>query len=168
MLASKATAYYCQTQDFVTAAQLGALQFPPVTPSSTHLAGKRPKVYLAGPFFDLSEVWMVEEARDSLRGMGLEVFSPYHDVGLGSASDVVATDLEALDACDLVFALVDGLDAGTIFEIGHARSRGIPVVIYSERHQGGESLKMMEGTGCILCCDYTTAIYTALWEAVQL
>ena len=110
---------------------------------------------------------MVEQARNSLLAMGLEVFSPYHDVGLGIANDVVAKDLEALDRSDIVFALVDGLDTGTVFEIGYARARGIPVVVYSERHQGGEDLKMMEGTGCILCNDYTTSVYTALWEAVQ-
>lgn len=168
LTASKATAYYCETQGFVLPSQLTGLQYPPVSPSASYLAGKKPRVYLAGPFFDLSEVWMVEQARETLVGMGLHVFSPYHDVGLGSASDVVAKDLEALDACDLVFALVDGLDPGTIFEVGYARSKGIPVVIYSERHQAGESLKMMEGTSCKLCTDYTTSIYTALWEAVQL
>ncbi len=167
LIASRATAFYCQTQDFVSPEDLANVRFAPVSPSAAYMAGRKPKVYLAGPFFNLSEVWLVEQARENLVGMGLEVFSPYHDVGLGSADDVVAKDLEALDRSDLVFALVDGLDPGTVFEIGHARSRGIPVVIYSERHQGGEDLKMMEGTGCILCNDYTTSIYTALWEAVQ-
>lgn len=166
--ASLATAYYCETQDFVTPELLAALQYPPVTPSAGYLAGKPRQVYLAGPFFDLSQVWMVEQARSSLQEMGLKVFSPYHDIGLGSANDVVAKDLEALDESHIVFAICDGLDAGTIFEIGHARSRTIPVVVYSERHHGGESLKMMEGTGCVLCEDYTTAIYSALWEAVQI
>ncbi len=166
--ASLATAYYCETQDFVTADKLAALQYSPITPSVGYLAGQARQVYLAGPFFDLSQVWMIEQARSSLHEMGLTVFSPYHDIGLGSANDVVVKDLEALDESHIVFAVCDGLDAGTIFEIGHARSRKIPVVVYSERHHGGESLKMMEGTGCILCKDYTTAIYTALWEAVQI
>lgn len=165
--ASKATAYYCDTQCFISSSDLEAVQYAAVQPSSSYLAGGRPKVYLAGAFFDLGEVWMVEQARDSLLGVGLQVFSPYHDIGLGSANDVVAKDLEAIDSCDLVFALVDGLDPGTVFEIGYARARGIPVVIYSERHHGAEDLKMMEGTDCIVCKDYTTAIYTALWEAVR-
>jgi nucleoside 2-deoxyribosyltransferase len=166
--ASLATAYYCETQEFVTPEVLAGLQYPPIILSTGYLAGEDRQVYLAGPFFDLSQVWMVEQARSSLREMGLKVFSPYHDIGLGSANDVVARDLEALDESHIVFAICDGLDAGTIFEIGHARSRNIPVVVYSERHDGGESLKMMEGTGCVLCQDYTTAIYSALWEAVQL
>lgn len=166
--ASLATAYYCDTQQFATPDVLAGLQYPPINLSAGYLAGEERQVYLAGPFFDLSQVWMVEQARTSLREMGLKVFSPYHDIGLGSANDVVQKDLEALDKSHIVFAICDGLDAGTIFEIGHARSRDIPVVVYSERHHGGESLKMMEGTGCVLCEDYTTAIYSALWETVQL
>lgn len=166
--ASLATAYYCETQQFVTPEVLAGLQYPPINLSAGCLGSEERQVYLAGPFFDLSQVWMVEQARASLQEMGLKVFSPYHDIGLGSAHDVVVKDLEALDNSHIVFAICDGLDAGTIFEIGHARSRNIPVVVYSERHHGGESLKMMEGTGCILCEDYTTAIYSALWEAVQI
>lgn len=165
--ASLATAYYCETQDFVTPQILARLQYPPVTPSAAYLAGQARQVYLAGPFFDLSQIWMVEQARVNLAEMGLRVFSPYHDIGLGSANDVVAKDLQALDESDVMFAICDGLDAGTVFELGHARSRDIPAVVYSERHHEGESLKMMVGTGCVICSDYTTAIYTALWEAVQ-
>ena len=166
--ASLATAYYCETQDFATPEVLDGLQYEPVRPSAGYLRGEARQVYLAGPFFDLAQIWMVEQARTSLTEMGLEVFSPYHDIGLGSANDVVAKDLEALDKSHIVFAICDGLDAGTIFEIGHARSRGIPVVVYSERHHAAESLKMMEGTSCVLCKDVTTAVYSALWEAVQI
>jgi nucleoside 2-deoxyribosyltransferase len=81
-------------------------------------------VYLAGPFFDLAQVWLIEQARANLREMGLEVFSPYHDIGLGSANDVVAKDLEGIDASHLVFAIADGLDPGTLYEIGYARTKG--------------------------------------------
>ncbi len=110
---------------------------------------------------------MIEQARNSLRETGLQVFSPYHDVGLGSAHDVVGQDLQAIEECDLVLAISDGLDAGTVYEIGYARALRKPVVVYSERHKG-ESLKMMEGSGCTLCDNYTTALYTTLWEAVKL
>lgn len=110
---------------------------------------------------------MVEQARNNLHEMGLRVFSPYHDVGLGSADDVVAQDLQAIVDCDLMLAITDGLDAGTVYEIGYARALNKPVIVYSERHKG-ESLKMMEGSGCTLCDNYTTALYTTLWEAVKL
>ena len=110
---------------------------------------------------------MIEQARNNLRDLGLQVFSPYHDVGHGSADDVVQQDLEGIDNSDLVFAIGDGLDSGTMYEIGYARSRGKPVIMYSE-NESEEDKKMMEGSGCILCSDYVTAIYQTLWTAVEM
>lgn len=167
-IASKATAYYCNTQSFVTPEILAGLQFPAVQASAAYRNGEQRQIYLAGPFFDLSQVWMVDQVRANLSEVGLKVFSPYHDVGLGAANDVVAKDLGAIKSSHLLFALADGLDAGTIYEIGYARALGKPVVVYSERDYGSGSLKMMEGSGCVMCSDYTTAIYSALWEAVKI
>ena len=95
------------------------------------------------------------------------MFSPYHDIGLGSADDVVEKDLQGIRDSDMLFAIANGLDAGTIYEIGYARAIGKPVVIYSES-ETEESLKMMQGSDCIICSDYTTAMYSTLWEAAKL
>lgn len=166
-IASRATAYYAETQGLPTQSALAAHTPAPIELSAGYLAGELRQVYLAGPFFDLSQVWMIEQAKTNLEEMGLKVFSPYHDIGLGSADDVVAKDLEAIESSHLVLAITDGLDPGTIYEIGYARARGKPVVVYTERHQG-EGMKMMEGSGCTLCHDYTSAVYSTLWEAVKL
>lgn len=165
--ASKATAYYCETQGFPTTFQLADWPVQAIQVSDAYKAGKRPQVYLAGPFFDLAQVWMVEQAYSTLKSFGLKVFSPYHDIGLGSAADVVQKDLEGIHQSDLLFAITDGLDAGTIYEVGYARALEKPVVVYSERHVG-ENLKMMEGSECTMCINYTTAVYSVLWEAVKL
>lgn len=166
-VASLATAFYCETQGFPTKANLAQQSFPAVDLSDSHRQGVSRIVYLAGPFFDLAQVWMVQQTRTNLQNLGLRVFSPYHDIGLGSAEDVVAKDLKGIRESDLVLAITDGLDPGTIYEIGHARALKKPVVVYSERHRG-ESLKMMEGSGCTICEDYTTALYVTLWEAVKI
>lgn len=166
-IASRATAYYCNTRGFPTSDALAAEGFSPIELSPAYAQGVRRQVYLAGPFFDLAQVWMVHEVHLNLENMGLRVFSPYHDIGLGSAEDVVARDLEGIEASDLVLAITDGLDAGTIYEIGYARALNKPVIVYSERHNG-ESLKMMRGSGCIICSEYTTALYSTLWEAVKI
>ncbi|WP_431273193.1 nucleoside 2-deoxyribosyltransferase [Variovorax ureilyticus] len=139
----------------------------PVVPSAQFLAGRVPKVYLAAPFFTLAQLWLVEQTRTQLQQFGLDVFSPYHDVGVGSADEVVQADLAGLREVDFVFAVADGLDAGTLVEIGYALARGVPVVIYCE-NEGEEDLKMMSGSGCIICSDYVSAIYRALWTAVSL
>ncbi|TXH03065.1 MAG: nucleoside 2-deoxyribosyltransferase [Nevskiaceae bacterium] len=167
-IASRATAYYCQMQAFPTQADLiSTRDYPAVQLSAGYGKGVRRQVYLAGPFFDLAQVWMVQRARADLQELGLTVFSPYHDIGIGSAEDVVGLDLEHIQKSDLVMAITDGLDSGTIYEIGYARALNKPVVVYSERHRG-ESLKMMEGSGCAICGEYTTALYATLWEAVKI
>lgn len=166
-LASKATALYCLTGGFPRDDAIEGIDAPPVFASQRFQQGYVPSVYLAGPFFTLAQLWMVEQARTNLQHFGLRVFSPYHDVGYGSAMDVVEQDLEALGKADIVFAIADGLDSGTVYEIGYARARDIPVVVYSE-NEGSEDLKMMEGSGCAICDDYVSAIYQALWTAISL
>jgi Nucleoside 2-deoxyribosyltransferase/pfkB family carbohydrate kinase len=166
-LASRATAYYCQTRGFPTPAALEEFVPKPVPVSAAYRAGRRPTVYLAAPFFTLAQRWLVEQARADLSGMGLEVFSPYHDVGHGSAADVVMLDLAGIDTADLMFAVGDGMDSGTVYEIGHARAKGKPVVMYCE-NESVENKKMMQGSGCILRDDYVSAIYETLWTACAL
>jgi nucleoside 2-deoxyribosyltransferase len=94
------------------------------------------------------------------------VFSPYHDVGIGAAEDVVPQDIEALDECQAVLAIVDGADAGTLFEVGYARAKGIRVIAIAE-NESAEPLKMLRGTGCEVHSDLTTAVYRAAWAAME-
>jgi nucleoside 2-deoxyribosyltransferase len=121
-------------------------------------------VYLAGPFFNIAQRWLVEESRLALLGMGLRVFSPLHDVGMGRAHDVAPKDINALKLSRAVLALVDGLDAGTLFEIGYARSLGRPVVVLAQSTPE-EPLKMLTGTACDVVADFVTALYRAAWAA---
>lgn len=165
--ASLATAYYCETQGFADQESLVTYAPAAIRPSSRFLGGGTSRVYLAGPFFSLAQLWVVGQARMDLMAAGLEVFSPYHDIGCGSADDVVEADLEALRSCDLVFAIGDGMDPGTVFEVGYARSIGKPVVFYCE-NESEEARKMMEGSGCSLETDYVTAVYRTLWAASEL
>lgn len=165
--ASLATAFYCESRILPGSEALSSYWPAIVNVSPAHVSGRVRQVYLAGPFFDLAQIWMVEQAREQLRAMGLKVFSPYHDIGLGSAADVVQKDIRGIQDSDLVFAIVDGHDTGTVFEVGFARSIGRPVIVYSER-ESVENLKMMEGTGCTICKNFATAVYAAAWEAAQL
>lgn len=155
-LASQATAFYAETQGFAT-----CLQPLPLYPSLKSFNTKN--VYLAGPFFTLPELWFIDQCRQALLELGLDVFSPYHDVGLGDANKVVAQDIKAIENCDVVFAILDGMDTGTIFEIGYARALGKKVVIYYTG-EALESLKMMQGTNCLIHKDLVTALYFTAWE----
>jgi nucleoside 2-deoxyribosyltransferase len=121
-------------------------------------------VYLAGPFFNMPELWLVDEARLALRGMGLRVFSPYHDVGIGIGKDVAPKDIEALKRSRAVLAIIDGVDTGTIFEVGYARALAKPVVALVQSTPE-EPLKMIAGTDCDVVSDFVSAIYHVAWAA---
>ncbi|MEX0153799.1 PfkB family carbohydrate kinase [Microbacterium sp. LMI1-1-1.1] len=123
--------------------------------------GYAPRVYLAGPFFTLAERWLVERARVVLDALGARVFSPIHDVGPGDI-EVAQKDLDGLDSCDVVLALLDGFDPGTVYETGWAARQNIPIVGFSsERHP--KETKMLVGMGAEIHDDLTTAMYRAIW-----
>lgn len=128
---------------------------------------KSPIIYLAGPFFSLGQRILVEEARRSLLSLGVEVFSPLHDVGTDASPDVIAReDLRGLERSTAVLALISDLDPGTIFEIGFARARQIPVVAYGEGIKN-EHLTMLVGSNCICSEDFCSALYNAVWAGMQ-
>ena len=157
-LASKSAAWYCESRSapLLSHADLSALALDPVQATVG-------RVYLAGPFFSMAQRWLVEEARAHLLGMGLEVFSPLHDVGVGPAEVVAPADLHGLDDCDRMLALLDGADPGTLFEVGYARAKGCAVIAVSET-LSPEQLKMVVGSGCRHTDDFATAIYLTAWE----
>ena len=157
-LASRAVAAYADSM---------ALPVPSVetlrksTWSEAVAAGGR--AYLASPFFTLGERWLVDEARRCLIELGLTVFSPVHDIGHGPANVVAPADLAALDECDVVFAILDGLDSGTVFEIGYARAHNKPVYALAQS-VSGEDLKMVVGSGCGVVDDFVTALHYVAWR----
>ena len=162
MNASKAVAAYCEDKGMVDAIPelLKKNAFEEFIPNKAGL------VYLAGPFFTLNAKLFVSECRNILQAMGMQVFSPYHDVGEGKAEDVAPKDIEKLKKCSCVFAIIDGLDSGTLFEVGYAIALGKKVVAYVENETEG-SLKMLKGTGCDIEKDFTTALYKTCWYAEE-
>jgi len=163
--ASRGAAIYCDSKSTsLNQGQLECEPFPyrPLIPKND--PGEC-MIYIAGPFFTMSQYWLVSEARNALLGSGYKVFSPVHDVGIGSAEEVVKKDLEGLKKCKVVLALCDGLDSGTLFEVGYAVNQGIPVVAFAEQ-TSVEAMKMLDGTGCRTIKDFTTAIYHTQWLAL--
>jgi hypothetical protein len=125
--------------------------------SRAPLKPDRDRVYLAGPFFTMAQRWLIDEGRRCLAEVGMKVFSPFHEIGPGPAEEVGPADIAALRECDAVFAVLDGLDSGTVFEVGYARAIGKPVVGFSQ-NVSEEDLKMIEGSGCTVLGDFVTAV----------
>lgn len=159
--ASKAAALFCEscfpsTRKAVLNSSLRPLR---MLPRRDHQ-----QVYLAGPFFNTGQRWVIEELRNSLLNCHLKVFSPLHDVGHGAAETVYAPDMAGLRRSSVVLACLDGLDSGTLYEVGYAHALGhkVIVIVGSER---AEDLKMIYGGGCEVVSDLTTAVYLTSWAA---
>lgn len=154
-LASRYTAHYCQTKQ---------RPLPVALPEQEALPFKKPGqlVYLAGPFFTMAERWLVNELRDKLIEFGNEVFSPLHNVGLGTPHEVVAPDLDGIQRANTILAVATGLDAGTLFEIGYAKALGKRVVVFAESTTEHD-LTMLIGSDCEITDDFSTAVYQASW-----
>lgn len=160
--ASKMTAIFCQTMQL------------PVNEVKEELLPRKiktsiNKVYLAGPFFTVADRWIINEIRNILIDFGNDVFSPFHDVGiLGSKKldsesvNIAKQDLNALSKCDTILAIVSGLDAGTLFEVGFAKAINKRVIILAQNVDEND-LTMLIGTKCEITRDLSTAIYMASW-----
>lgn len=186
-LASIATGYYCNmAYDLLRtpvippdvdalANSLTPANVDRMNDNGTPRSPKNKKVYLAGPFFNLAQIWLVNECHRCLSALGLDVWSPMAEAGILSANadessirEVVQTDLQSLDKCAAVFALLDGFDAGTLFEVGYAAKKGIPVVALCQ-NAPVHALTMMEGNDiCQVYDDLAIALYTLGWRVYGL
>jgi len=164
--ASLATAYYCSTEVLPVPSDPYSDEGFEADELTPELKGGKPSVYLAAPFFSLGQFWLVEEVREILIDRDVEVFSPYHDVGyVGTRynkEEVAQRDLEAIDQCDVVFALLDGDDRGTDFEIGYARKADKPAIAYEHEPERSRNT-MVEGSGCAIYGELPSAVYNLLW-----
>lgn len=90
--------------------------------------------YLAGPFFNAAQKEVIFEIEKIIKAVGLRCYSPMRDTGVftpGSAlepSKIFKANVEHLQGVDLVVAVTDGKDVGTIFECGFAFALGVPIV----------------------------------------
>ena len=130
---------------------------------------KKKSIYLAGPFFNIGQRFLVNELRNALIDFGNDVFSPYHDSNLAEekfshqqAKEIASLDLLKIKESNAVLAIASGLDAGTLFEIGYASSIGVKVVVLVENEKR-EDLLMLIGSNCVLTEDISTAVYECSW-----
>lgn len=91
-----------------------------------------PRVYLAGPPFADEYRRRASALADAA---GWEAVDPmrrdFRDATAGFEDEIVAGDLEDIDSCDVVLAAFTSPDEGTSMEAWYARSKGVPVVVYT-------------------------------------
>lgn len=164
--ASKAVALYVSSQGAISKIDISSINAFRNQPIPLDINPAKKRIYLAGPFFTLPDRWFIEDALRHFLAMGVAIFSPFHDIGFGSADKVYSADIDGLKNSDVVFANLCGLDSGTIYEIGYARACGKPVIVFIQNYKE-EDLTMIIGAECKIFNDYTSAIYNAVWEALK-
>lgn len=105
------------------------------------------KVYLAGPFFNNEEKDLIKRLENHLEKRSHNVFSPSRDGGileknasLNNRISIFSQNIGAINWCDVVVAIIDNRDSGTIWEMGYAYALGKPIIAYSDK---GYTLNVM-------------------------
>ena len=163
-LASMGTASWCSRGAHQVVTPGGEVIRPRAAARDVHLHDDV-RVYLAGPYFNHGERWLVDLMRDGLMDLGAQVFSPFHEVGFGAPEEVAPADLRGLHECNSVLALLDGVDTGTVFEVGYARANDIPVVGFAAQPASSD-LTMLIGTDVPIFSGLAQAAYHAMWAGL--
>lgn len=116
----------------------------------TRVQAQHPQVYLAGPWFQAGEPQRLAKLEQVMDDLGISYYSPRLD-GIDLTPDATDADRDAvfadntthLKAAQLVLAVVDDNDTGTIWETGMAFGREIPVAYYTETLQAGATFNVM-------------------------
>ncbi len=105
---------------------------------------KKVRIYLSGPIFSQAEI----EWAGRVKGLVEESFAPKieviwpHEIASGSPENIFRQNLEALDRCPIVIAILDGpqVDDGTSWEVGYQYARGGRVLgIRTDFRNAGEA-----------------------------
>lgn len=108
---------------------------------------KNMKVYFASPWFNPDQAEREDRVKNKLRELGFNVWSPKDNCVCSPIADeemrkkVFGDNVYNIETCDIIFAITDGKDMGTIWEAGFAcginymlkpTDRHIKVVYYCE------------------------------------
>ena len=100
---------------------------------------KNMKVYFASPWFNPDQAEREERVKGRLRELGFNVWSPKENSSLSPITDPVirekifSANVENIENCDILFAITDGKDMGTIWEAGYVN--GINAAVYHSKRK---------------------------------
>ncbi|UCS93951.1 nucleoside 2-deoxyribosyltransferase [Echinicola marina] len=157
--ASKSTAYFCDKKVYVDSSNIEGFEYQEF--KKRELSGKQ--VYLAAPFFSISELILIDKIRTAFLAFGVKVFSPFHDVGLGDDVTLAKKDIEGIENSDIIFCVFDNIDSGTLVESGYSLAKRKKIIGYHRTCNEGELLMLKPGD--IKTFNHlTTAIYQTIWN----
>ncbi len=157
--ASKSTATYCDKKAYIDFTKDKEFKYEAFKGSNL----SQRQVYLASPFFSLSELILVDKIRTALLSFGVKVFSPFHDIGLGEDSSIAIKDIEGINNSDIVFLVLDNLDSGTLVESGFSMAKEKKLIGY-HRTCDESKLLMLKPGDLKVYKNLTTALYQTIWN----
>jgi nucleoside 2-deoxyribosyltransferase len=102
--------------------------------------------YLAGPWFNDSQMAILELIKSILTNHGVTFFSPKDEnlfkPGM-TTKDVLNANLIAMDSSQFVLAITDGKDVGTMFECGWAHANNIPILYVWLKREKDQKFNLM-------------------------
>ncbi|MCP1842137.1 hypothetical protein ACVIHI_004945 [Bradyrhizobium sp. USDA 4524] len=148
-LASRSATYYASER---VIPMVGEDVLPPM---DTFDSAVECKIFIASPRKSMAREWLLNQAIDGLRDLGVQTVSKY-DLERIERSN--ANSL--LDDCDAVLVLAEGSDISSVFAVGVAKVRSLPIVILSEESR--EATPEWPGANCEIVHDFASAVYRAM------
>jgi len=112
------------------------------------------KVYFASPWFNATQAEREDRVKNKLRELGFDVWSPKDNNSLSPITDpairekIFAANISGMEDCEMIFAITDEKDMGTIWECGF---------VYGMRHvetlDMSPSLKRQAGPIIVYYCE---------------
>ena len=91
-----------------------------------------PTAYLAGPWFTPEQARRLDLIRNIMEDEGVDFYDPMKDClyvhGKTTPEQVLAMNVDAINARDFIVVITDGKDTGTIFEAGYAYAIKKPII----------------------------------------
>ncbi|VVB66834.1 Nucleoside 2-deoxyribosyltransferase [uncultured archaeon] len=102
------------------------------------------RIYLSGPLFSQAEIAWGSRLKALLEDLNnVEILWP-HEIASGSREQIFRANLQAMNECDLMVAILDGpqVDDGTAWEVGYFFSQDKSIVgIRTDFRRAGETEK---------------------------
>jgi len=111
------------------------------------------KVYLAGPFFNDTQLNVVEKVKKILESLNIKYYSPKDEMRYfkgdppEKAKKCFDLNIVAMNDCDFMLAIIDDFDPGTMFEMGYMCCQNKRILAYSDIP--GRGLNLMLSQSCV-------------------
>ncbi len=134
--------------------------------------------YLAAPFFKPEEKAVVEKLEKEIEEVGFRLLSPRRSGVLfdmspehrkESARKIFAQNVMDIEDCDIMIAVIDDRDTGTVWEMGFCHGLGMRHIFTYTEHDYGVNI-MLKGcvSGHVKGIEELRKLLKAIWDGKDL